>query len=173
MKRRYAVILGITFGLIGSFLGFATVGRTATEPDRSGTPIAPRLPKDTGPGESLIAVVGGVYETREEAEAANDAMVFGDVQGFYVVPVDQFDGFSEQADKIGNFALVSVFRTDEGAREFADAATAFGYPAQIFTERIKSYGGEYAGLGQEKNPDGTGPLTGPIPASMGLEVSEP
>jgi hypothetical protein len=66
-----------------------------------------------------------------------------------------------------------VFRTEEGAREFSELAATFGHPARILAERIKSYGGEYAGLGQEKNPDGTGPLTGPIPESMGLAESEP
>jgi hypothetical protein len=173
MKRRYAVILGVALGLVGSLLGFATIGRTATEPQRYGPPIGPVMQKDTGPGEVLLAVVGGVFETEVEAVAANEAMAFGDVAGYYVVPVDQFEGFREQLAKAGDYALVSVFRTDEGAREFADVATAFGYPATVLSQRVKSFGGEYAGLGQEKNPDGTGPLLGPIPESLGLEEPEP
>ena len=40
----------------------------------------------------LVVVVGGVFATRAEAEAANAAMTFGDVQGYYVVPVAQFQG---------------------------------------------------------------------------------
>ena len=61
---------------------------------------------------------------------------------------------------------MSVFRTDEGAQEFAEFVQSFGYPATILAERVRSLGGLYAGLGQEPNLDGTGPLLGPIPESM-------
>jgi hypothetical protein len=31
---------------------------------------------------------------------------------------------------------------------------------------VRSLGGVYAGLGQEANPDSTGPLTHPVPESL-------
>jgi hypothetical protein len=57
--------------------------------------------------------VGGVFPSRTEAEAANGTLVFGDLQGYYVVPVAQFQGFRQQVGEPGDFALVSVFRTEE------------------------------------------------------------
>jgi hypothetical protein len=165
MRRRYAVVAGIALGLVGSFLGFATVARTAPS-QVLGPPIGPEMPKDTGPGEYLVAVVGGVYGTEAEADAANAQIALGDLQGFYVVPVEQFDGLAGQLGAKGGYALVSMFRSDEGAEEFAALVRTFGFPATIVTQRVKSYGGEYAGLGQEASPDGTGPLLGPIPESL-------
>jgi hypothetical protein len=158
------VVAGVALGLIGSLLGFATVARTA--PPDYGPPIGPRMPKDTGPGEYLIAVVGGVYATQAEADAANAQMSLGDVQGYYVVPVEQFDGLAAQVGAKTGYALVSMFRSEKGAEEFATFVRTFGLPATIVTQRVKSYGGEYAGLGQEPNPDGTGPLLGPIRESL-------
>jgi hypothetical protein len=165
MRRRYAVVAGIALGLVGSFLGFATVARTAPSPP-PGAPIGPEMPKDTGPGEYLVAVVGGVYGTETEAEAANAELALGDLQGYYVVPVEQFDGLAGQLGAKGGYALVSMFRSDKGAEEFAALVRSFGFPATIVTQRVKSYGGEYAGLGQEASPDGSGPLLGPIPESL-------
>ena len=66
----------------------------------------------------------------------------------------------------GDFALVSVFRTQEGAQEFVELAEGFGYGATILPERVRSLGGLYAGLGQEGNLDGTGPLIAPIEESL-------
>jgi hypothetical protein len=172
MKRRYAVVLGIALGLVGSLVGFATVARSASEPDRYGPPIGPVMQRDRGAGELLLAVVGGVFETRQEAEAANAQMDFGDVEGYYIVPVGQFGGFTDAVGTSQGFALVSVFRTDEGARAFADFAHARQQPAFLVPERVQSFGGVYAGLGQEANPLGTGPLTGPIPASLPGTSSE-
>jgi hypothetical protein len=88
------------------------------------------------------------------------------VEGYYVVPVAQFQGFKEQVPATGDHALVSAFRTEEGAQEFVAFATALGYPAEVLERRVRSLGGLYAGLGQEPAPDGSGPLTGPIPESL-------
>jgi hypothetical protein len=165
MRRRYAIALGVALGLVGSLIGFATVARTA-ETEGYGPPIGPKMGKDRGAGELLIAVVGGVYETKAEAEAANAQMSFGDVQGYYVVPVEQFAGLGEQVGSVPGFALVSMFRTAEGAQAFVETARARGVPAVMAPRRVQSYGGVYAGLGQEPNPQGSGPLTGPIPASL-------
>jgi hypothetical protein len=165
MKRRYAVVLGVGLGLVGSIAGFATVARSAAEP--VGKPIGPVMQRDRGAGEVLLAVVGGVYASREEAEAANAAMDFGDVQGYYVVPADQFGGLAAQVGaSSGGYALVSVFRTDAGARSFLDYAKARQQPAWLVSQRVQSFGGAYAGLGQERNLLGTGPLTDPVPASL-------
>jgi hypothetical protein len=165
MKRRYAVLLGVGLGLVGAIVGFATVARSAGEV--VGPPIGPVMQRDRGAGEVLLAVVGGVYASREEAEAANSAMEFGDVQGYYVVPADQFGGLAEQIGASpGGYALVSVFRTDAGARSFVDFARARQQPAWLISQRVQSFGGAYAGLGQERNLQGTGPLTNPVPASL-------
>jgi hypothetical protein len=166
MRRRVLVGIGLAVGVAASVGLFAVVGFTAPNPHPYGPPIGPRMAPDTGAGELLVTVVGGVYPSREEAEAANAQMPFGDVAGYYVVPVAQFQGFEEQVGEPGDFAQVSVFRTQEGALEFAQMAQGFGYPASILPERVRSLGGLYAGLGQEANPDGTGPLTGPIPESL-------
>ena len=92
--------------------------------------------------------------------------MFGDLQGYFVVPVAQFQGFRQQVGEPGDFALVSAFRTDEGAQAFADLAASFGNAATILPERVRSLGGLYAGLGQEADPDGTGPLLGPVAESL-------
>jgi hypothetical protein len=165
MRRRYAVVLGVALGLVGSVLGLATVARTA-EPDAYGRPIGPTMGKDRGAGELLIPVIGGVYATKDQADAANAQMSFGDVQGYYVVPIDQFVGLGDQVGSTTGYALVSVFRTTEGAQAFLEMARAYGVPAFMAVQRVQSYGGVYAGLGQEPNLSGSGPLTGPIEASL-------
>jgi hypothetical protein len=156
------VTLSLVVLLAGGTLALAarTQGRPLT------SPIGPQMAPDTGAGEMLVVVLGGVHATRAEAEAAAESMPFGDLQGYYVVPLAQFQGFREQLGDPGEHALVSVFRTQEGAQEFADFAQALGYPADILPDRVRSLGGLYAGLGQEAAPDGGGPLTRPIPGSL-------
>jgi len=164
MHRR--VVVGALVLGVAATIAVASVALTAPEAQPFGPPIGPRMAPDTGAGELLVVVVGGVYPTRAEAEAMNEQMTFGDLQGYYVVPVAQFQGFEQQAGEPGDFALVSVFRTEEGAREFAEMAAGFGHPATILPERVRSLGGLYAGLGQEAHPDGSGPLLGPIEESV-------
>ena len=166
MKRAHVMIAGLTVGVLFAVGLMAATARTAPAPRPVGTPFGPSVPRDTGAGELLLAVVGGVYPSRAEAEAANAAMAFGDLQGYYVVPVGQFQGFSQQVSAPGDFALVSVFRTEEGAEEFVDLAAGFGNQAVILPERVRSRGGLYAGLGQEANPDGSGPLVAPVGESL-------
>ena len=166
MRLRMMIGAGLVLGLT-TVTVLATVALTAPEPQPYGPPVGPRMPQDSGAGELLVVVVGGVYPTRVEAQEANAAMAFGDLHGYYVVPVGQFQGFEQQAGQPGDFALVSAFRTDEGAQGFAVLATSFGHPATILPERVRSLGGLYAGLGQEANPDGSGPLLGPIEESVG------
>jgi hypothetical protein len=166
MKRIIATAAGLAIGIIASLGLLATVGRTAPQPQQYGPPLGPVMATDSGASELLLVVLGGVYPTREDAEAANDQMAFGDLAGYYVVPVAQFQGFNEQVGTPGDFALVSVFRTDLGAQEFATFAQSLGYPATILPDRVRSLGGLYAGLGQEEDPNGLGPLMHPIPASL-------
>jgi hypothetical protein len=164
MKRRQAIVAGLVVGVLASGVMAAAAGKA---PVRGHVrPVGPALAPDTGAGELLIAVVGGVFASREEAEAANETLVFGDLQGYYIVPVAQFQGFRQQVGEPGDFALVSAFRTEEGAREFADLAASFGNAGAILPERVRSLGGLYAGLGQEADPDGTGPLLGPVTESL-------
>jgi len=166
MNRRHAIVAGLAAGVMASAGVLAAAGRTAPNPQAYGRPIGPAMASDTGAGELLIAVVGGVFDDRLEAEAANEAMSFGDVQGYYVVPVAQFQGFRQGVGEPGEFALVSVFRTEEGANAFVELAAAFGNEVTILPGRVRSLGGLYAGLGQEASPDGSGPLQGPVTESL-------
>jgi len=166
MKRTYALIAGLTVGVMIAIGLMAATARTAPAPRPVGRPLGPALLKDTGAGELLLAVVGGIYQTREEAEQASAAKPFGDLQGFYVAPVGQFQGFRQGIGEPGDFALLSVFRTEEGAEDFVELAAGFGYAATILPERVRSLGGLYAGLGQEENPDGSGPLEAPVAESL-------
>ena len=166
MKRTIAIVAGLVSGVLASLGAMAVAAGTPPEPMPYGPPVGPSIRSDTGAGEMLLVVLGGVYPSRKDAEIANAAMPFGDLQGYYVAPVGQFQGFRQLAGEPGEFALVSVFRTDEGAEEFAALAGSFGHPATILPERVRSLGGIYAGLGQESDPDGSGPLLGPIADSL-------
>lgn len=166
MKRAHVLIAGLTASLVITIGLMAATARTSPAPRPFGRPVGPALTRDSGAGELLLAVVGGVYDTKAEAEEANAAKPFGDLQGFYVVPVGQFQGFKQEVGEPGAFALVSVFRTQEGAQAFVDLAAGFGYTATILPERVRSLGGLYAGLGQEENPDGSGPLVAPVVESL-------
>jgi hypothetical protein len=164
MKRGSLLLVALVVTVAASVAAVVAVASPAPRPPVP--PNGPAVPADTGAGELLLVVLGGVYPTRAEAVVAADGMVFGDVQGYYVAPVGQFQGFQQQAGLPGDFALVSVFRTQEGAEAFAEVARGYGHPATILPERVRSLGGVYAGLGQEANPDGSGPLTGPIAESL-------
>lgn len=157
------VVSIVVLGLVG---GFALAG---SSPPPDGPPAVadtqvPSMSEDLGIGEQLVLVVGGVFETRDEAVAATAGIDLGDVQGYYPVPVAQFEGLRE-VYPAGDWALVSAFRTQEGAEEFAAFVRSHGEPALV-TTRVRGLGGFYAGLGQEARPDGLGPLQGPIPASL-------
>ena len=166
MKRRQAIVVGLVVGVTASAGVIASAAGRAPVRLPNGPPVGPVVPADTGAGELLLAVVGGVFSSRQEAEAANAALAFGDLQGYYVVPVAQFQGFRQEVGEPGEFALVSAFRTDEGAQAFAELAAMLGIEATILPERVRSLGGLYAGLGQEASPDGTGPLLGPVAESL-------
>lgn len=164
MKRSSFWLMTLVVTVVASVVAVAAVARPAPRPPAPTN--GPAVPVDSGAGELLLVVLGGVYPTREEAVGAAEGMAFGDVQGYYVAPVGQFQGFRQQAGLPGDFALVSVFRTQEGAEAFVAVAHGYGHPATILPERVRSLGGAYAGLGQEANPDGSGPLTGPITESL-------
>lgn len=166
MKRIIATAAGLAVVIIASLALLASAGRTAPGQQLYEAPVGPVMAADSGAGELLLVVLGGIYPTRADAEAANDQMPFGDLAGYYVVPVAQFQGFKEEVGTPGDFALVSVFRTDLGAQEFVTFAHSLGYPATILPDRVQSLGGLYAGLGQEADPNGFGPLTHPIAESL-------
>jgi hypothetical protein len=134
-----------------------------TQPPAARDPSVPRTDADMGTGERLLLVVGGAFATREEAEEANEGIAIGDVQGFYVAATAQFPGLDETlGQEEAKYALVSAFRTARGAREFLELVQTAGYPA-VVTPRLENLGWEYVGLGQEAAPDGSGPVTEPIP----------
>ena len=164
MRKVSGAVAAVSVAVLASIGVLAAIG--SAEPGHEARAVGPALRPDTGAGELLVVVLGGVYGSRTQAEAANAEMAFGDAQGYYAVPVAQFQGFREQIGSPGDFALVSVFRTEAGAEAFAEAASVFGHPATILPTRVRSLGGLYAGLGQEASPEGDGPLTGPIPASL-------
>lgn len=166
MKRWMVLTVGVVSTALAAAVLFATAALTAPRSESPDPRIGPNPPLDTGAGEMLLVVLGGAYETREEAEAANATLVFGDMAGYYVVPLAQFQGFREQIGNPGEYALVSAFRTERRAQEFIDLATTYGYPAALLGARVRSLGGLYAGLGQEEDPDGSGPLLHPVPESL-------
>jgi hypothetical protein len=163
MRRKVVLVAGLALGVLTSLVVLVTAAQTRPQP--YGEPIGPKVPPDTGAGEELLLVIGGVYATEAEAATAAAGMPFGDVQGYYVAPVDQFDGLTEQIGP-GAFVLVSSFRTDKGASAFAAFAGLHGNPATIVPNRVLSLGGTYTGLGQEESPDGKGPALAPLPESL-------
>lgn len=168
MKKIYIAVIAGSLGL-ASLAGIqAAVGAAPPEPVPAPMAVtdasAPSMRRDLGVGEHLLLVVEGVYPTRGDAEAVNAEFDFGEVQGFYAAQVGTFDGLKENFPGKGGWALVSAFRTQEGAQEFAELAEVAGARA-VITPRVTSLGGTYVGLGQESAPDGSGPLLEPVPAS--------
>ncbi len=158
-----AAVMGVTVAA-----GVAAVAATTPMepgPPALADPSVPTMPLDLGVGERLILVTGGVFDTQQLAEAAADALSFGEMQGFYVAQVNQFAGLREALGGTGPWVLVSSFRTQEGAEEFADLARSAGADP-VVTPRVLSLPGVFTGLGQEARPDGRGPLMEPVPASM-------
>lgn len=164
MRRSIVPAVAMAGAVVASAVGVAALASPAADPPVA--PVGPAIHPDTGAGEMLLVVLGGVYPTRAEADVAATVTAFGDLQGYYVAPVAQFQGLQELIGLPGEFALVSAFRTQEGAEEFVELAREFGQPATILPERVRSLGGEYVGLGQEANPDGSGPLLGPVAESL-------
>ena len=165
MKRMVAIAVGLVLGTLVALVASAATGRSqgagAAFPPWLADPSVPRMAKDLGMGESLYLVLGGTFPSKEAAEAANAALAFGEMQGFYAVPVAQYRGLARATDA-GSWALVSAFRTLAGAQGFkAFAANAGATPT--IEGPFESLGGLYAGLGQEANPDGTGALLEPLP----------
>jgi hypothetical protein len=155
-----ALVAGAATGMV---MAGAEEEQTPTAPPAATDANVPREPEDRGIGEYLVLVVGGSFDTRAEAETANAGLTFGDLQGYYVASRSQFQGIDQFLGPTGGgWLLVSAFRTEEGAREFADLAGVVGAPALI-TGRVYNHGDMYVGLGQERDPDGSGPLRGPIP----------
>ena len=173
MKR--LTIAGIALALgIGAAIGVqSVVGRTDPAPlgpPAIADPLTPEMPLDLGTGERVIVVIGGSYATPEEAEAANETFDFGELQGFYVLSRDQFEGLRSVFPLLRPWLLASAFRTQDGATEFAGLASMAGANLLV-SPRVTNLGGAYAGLGQEADPDGTGALNHPITASMPEAVS--
>jgi hypothetical protein len=163
MTRRHitlgtgAVFLAASAGATAGIAGAQSVG-----PPAASDPTFPAVTPDLGVGERLLLVIGGSYPTREEAVTANEGMPFGDIQGYYVARTDQFEGLRTTLEKPGDdYVLVTAFRTEAGALEFLALAEAAENPASI-TDRLVNKGYEYVGLGQEADPDGSGPLDHPI-----------
>lgn len=116
---------------------------------------------DLGAGERVLLVVGGAFPTRQEAEHANAGIAMGDVHGYYVASMDQFEGLRQRLSTDADYVLVSAFRTERGAADFMRVAMANDAPT-LLTPRLINRGYEYVGLGQEQHPDGSGPLIGPL-----------
>jgi len=173
MKRFNIGIVSVALGaaaLVGiQSLVAATAPAEQSGPPALRDPAVPSLRPDLGLGERLIVVVGGVYATQDEAETANAQLHFGEMQGFYVVETSNFGGLQSAVPQKGPWALVSAFRTKEGADQFAQMAMQAGVANPIVTPRVVSLGGTYAGLGQEAAPNGSGPLTAPVPASRPVQ----
>jgi hypothetical protein len=164
--KRVVLVVSAVVALVGGAV-LRTGARSG--PGRPSVPPAlrdssvPLLEKDKGSGERLLLVVGGAFPTEQAAESANAEISMGDLQGFYVARTDQFVGLREVLGEVSDeYVLVSAFRTGRGARDFLDLAQVSGAPAFI-TPRLQNLGWEYVALGQEADPDGSGPLTDPVP----------
>lgn len=166
MSRSRLIVATVVALVAGGALGvLANAGEHGAEKRRPPGGSAPRVARDLGAGEQLFLVVGGVFDKRPDAVAA--ARPFGELQGYYVAAVAQFQGLDEHlgVDR-SDHVLVSAFRTEEGAREFMELATAAGEPA-LLTPLITNRGDVYVGLGQESAPNGNGPLRRPLPPGSG------
>jgi len=88
--RRAVVIASIaaTIAAVGAFATAHSATPLSAPPAVLDTTV-PRMPLDLGIGERLVLVVGGVYASESEAAQANAALHFGELQGYYVVPVSQ------------------------------------------------------------------------------------
>jgi hypothetical protein len=169
LRRSKIVVLGLIAAAAGGLAAVA-YARGDSLPPVAG-PTNPSLAqqgvlwhgKDLGEGERILLVVGGSFPTREAAELANEGILFGDLQGYYVAQTDQFAGLRDfLGTAADDFVLVTAFRTVVGAQEFLMLADAAEAPATL-TPRFRNRGYEYVGLGQESHPDGSGPLIGPLP----------
>src|SRR6185436_13256798 len=101
MERRQAIVAGLVVGVLAS-AGVMAAAAGKAPVQGHGRPVGAALAPDSGAGELLIAVVGGVFPSRQEAEQANEALAFGDLQGYYVVPVAQFQGFRQEVGEPGD-----------------------------------------------------------------------
>jgi hypothetical protein len=160
-----------TFGVVAALAGGTGTGLlmagAQVEPQHLKAPAVddPSVPaesQDPGAGEYLLLVVGGSFESQEAAEEANAKMSFGELQGYYVARRNQFEGIEEYLGWVArDWVLVSAFRTQEGADQFAELAEATGAPALV-TGRVLNRGDRFVGLGQETASDGEGPQREPI-----------
>jgi hypothetical protein len=165
--RRFIAILGVVAALVaGTGAGLLMAGAEEEVQQQSAPAVedatVPSEPQDRGAGEYLVLVVGGSFPSQEAAVEATAGMSFGELQGYYVARRDQFEGIDEYLGSVrGEWVLVSAFRTEEGAADFAELAKAAGAPALI-TGRVLNRGDRFVGLGQEAAPDGSGPQREPI-----------
>ncbi len=161
---RKIVVAVAALAASGAVAGVAVSGSgRSTGPPAARDPSVPMVAEDRGAGERLLLVVGGSFTNREEAERAAAGVRIGDLQGFYVARTDQFVGLDRVLGEAeAEYVLVSAFRTGRGAKEFLELVRSAG-GAGFITPRLQNLGFEYVGLGQESDPDGTGPLTEPIP----------
>lgn len=151
---RFVAIIAAAALVAASAFGILT--RPADAGRASGSDASPLTGPDIGTGEKLMLVVAGDYATRTQAEAAAGTIDFGHMQGFVVAPTSDFDGLAP-----GRWLVLSAFRTIRGAAEFEEQARFAG--ATTLRRLVAVYRGRaWIGLGQEPNPDGTGPLNGPL-----------
>lgn len=161
------VVLAASVGTLGLLRAIGQEASGEGAPPAATDPSVPSAPVDMGVGERLVLVVGETFRTRLEAErAASGAQArVGHLQGFYVAPVAQFEGLADHlGGGPGDFALLSAFRTEEGAAAFLEFLSAMGVPARV-TPRMENRGTVFVGLGQEADPDGSGPLLRPLPGA--------
>ena len=142
MKRK--IVVG---ALVGALVAALAIGALADPVDDTSM-----TSPDIGTNEMLTFVVAGEYPTRSDAEASTGSFWFGDLQGFYVVPSSAIEGLLP-----GKWLLASAFRTEGGATEFEELATAAG-ASSLRRITARYLGTEFVGLGQEPAPDGEGPL---------------
>ena len=133
--------------------GAAIAGAAAVTDRRS----VPTMPTDTGAGELLLVVLGGVYPTRAEAETAAAAMVFGDVQGYYVAPVGQFQGFRRTGRAPRRLRARVRVPNRGGCATFVAIAQAYGTRRRSFPSGSSASGACTRGSDRKRARTGRAP----------------
>lgn len=191
MRRRRVVAAAAGGGLLlAGLAAFVTVGASRDAARVAGgepRPASAGVANSHGRGESLILVVGGIYPTKDQAVAAVAASNRGELQGFYLASSNDFrlTGRYAVASPSGGqprlvwraaapgagrglpgdrWMALSAFRTRAGAQQFLGwAQSALPGTVARTVQAVRTAGSTPIGLGQEADPDGSGPLLGPVP----------
>jgi hypothetical protein len=174
-----------TLRFLGALIAVATIGCNSATPTATPATSATATPAGVGSGdprlgvgETLIVIVGGRFETRAEAERFAAEMARGGGPVFHVDQASNYQGRARYAiEEVslrylgppppavewpeGGWLAATAFRTRAGAQTLLPLIRFAEIEVQAW--QVVKLGGEYVGLGRELHPDGSGPLTAPLP----------